>query len=47
MNPNTQIAQTIGAAQSRPVRAFVVSQDIQNQTALDRRTNRAATFVGG
>jgi hypothetical protein len=29
------------------VRAYVVSQDIQNQSALDRRTNRAATFSGG
>jgi hypothetical protein len=47
MNPTTQIAQTINASQQRPIKAFVVSQDIQNQTALDRRTNRAATFVGG
>ena len=47
MNPTTQIAQTINASQQRPIKAYVVSQDIQNQTALDRRTNRAATFVGG
>ena len=47
MNPTTQIAQTINASQNRPVRAYVVSQEIQNQTALDRRTNRAATFIGG
>jgi len=47
MNPTTQIAQTINASQNRPVRAYVVSQEIQSQTALDRRTNRAATFVGG
>jgi hypothetical protein len=47
MNPTTQIAQTIGAAQSRPVRAFVVSQDITSTQALDRRTNRAATFSSG
>ena len=47
MNPNTQIAQTIGAAQGRPVRAFVVSQDITSTQALDRRTNRAATFSSG
>jgi hypothetical protein len=47
INASSQIAQTIGAAQSKSVRAYVVSQDIQNQTALDRRTNRAATFVGG
>jgi hypothetical protein len=47
MNPTTQIAQTIGAAQSRPMRAFVVSQDITSTQALDRRTNRAATFSSG
>jgi hypothetical protein len=46
MNPTTQIAQTIGNAQA-PIRAYVVSQDISSQQALDRRTNRAATFVGG
>jgi hypothetical protein len=45
-NPNTQLAQTIGGAM-KPVRAYVVSQDIQSQTALDRKTNRAATFSGG
>jgi hypothetical protein len=46
MNQTTQIAQTIGNAQT-PIRAYVVSQDIQSQTALDRKTNRAATFSGG
>lgn len=46
-SPSSQIAQTMAAAQQRPLRAFVVSQDIQNQTAIDRRTNRAATFSGG
>lgn len=45
-NPTTQIAESINRAQS-PVRAYVVSQDISSQQALDRRTNRAATFVGG
>jgi patatin-like phospholipase/acyl hydrolase len=45
-NPSTQLAQTIGGAM-KPVRAYVVSQDIQSQTALDRKTNRAATFSGG
>jgi hypothetical protein len=43
MNPNTQIAQTIGAA-SKPVRAYVVAGDVSSQQALDRRTTRAATF---
>ena len=43
-NPATQISQTIQNASQNPVRAYVVSQDIQTQSALDRRTNRAATF---
>lgn len=46
MNPNTQIAQTLSAAQ-RPVRAYVVSGDVSSAQALDRRTSRAATFTGG
>jgi hypothetical protein len=46
MNPTTQIAQTIGNVQA-PIRAYVVSQDISSQQALDRRTNRAATFSAG
>jgi hypothetical protein len=45
-NPTAQIAQTIGASQ-KPIKAYVVSQDISSQQALDRRTNRAATFVAG
>jgi hypothetical protein len=47
MNSSSQIAQTIGAAQSKSVRAYVVSQDITSTQALDRRTNRAATFSSG
>ena len=43
-SPGTQIAQTIAASSGRPVRAYVVSGDITSQQALDRRTNRAATF---
>lgn len=46
MNPNTQIAQTLGAAQ-KPIKAYVVSGDVSSQQALDRRTSRAATFTGG
>ena len=46
MNPTAQIAQTINASQ-KPLRAYVVSQEVSSQQALDRRTNRAATFVGG
>jgi hypothetical protein len=43
-NPTSQIAETLAGATNKPVRAYVVSQDIQSQTALDRRTNKAATF---
>ena len=46
-NGNTQLAQSLAQASGKPVRAYVVGQDIQSQTALDRRTNRAATFSGG
>lgn len=46
VNASSQIAQTIGASQA-PVRAYVVSQEMSSQQALDRRTNVAATFSGG
>ena len=46
INATQQIAQTIGAAQ-KPIQAYVVSTQISSQAALDRRTNRAATFSGG
>ena len=46
INPSAQIAQTIGAAQ-KPIQAYVVSSQVSSQQALDRRTNRAATFSGG
>ena len=46
MNPTQQIAETIAGARA-PLRAYVVSGEIQSQTALDRRTSRAATFTGG
>jgi hypothetical protein len=46
MNPSSQIAETLGAAQ-KPVRAYVVSGDVSSAQALDRRTSRAATFTGG
>ena len=41
---NSQLAETIGAASGKPVKAYVVSGDVSSQQALDRRTNRAATF---
>ena len=42
--PGSQIAQTIAASSGKPVRAYVVSGDISSQQALDRKTNRGATF---
>lgn len=45
--PGSQIAQTIGTAQQRPIVAQVVSQAVSSQQALDRRNNRAATFSTG
>jgi len=44
-NATSQIGETISAAQ-KPIKAYVVSQDVSSQQALDRRTNRAATFNG-
>ena len=46
LNPTQQIGETISRAQT-PIRAYVVSGEISSQQALDRRTNRAATFAGG
>jgi hypothetical protein len=45
--PGAQIAQTLGAASGKPIKAYVVSGDVTSQQALDRRTTRAATFSGG
>jgi hypothetical protein len=45
-NPSAQIADTLAAASGKPIRAYVVSGDVSSQQALDRRTNRAATFSG-
>jgi chemotaxis protein histidine kinase CheA len=46
INPTAQIAQTIGAAQ-KPIEAYVVSTKVSSVQAIDRRTNRAATFTAG
>jgi hypothetical protein len=43
----SQIAQTMAARDSRPIKAYVVSGDVTSAQALDRRTTRAATFTGG
>ncbi len=40
----TQVAGAIAGAQQQPVQAYVVSTAMSSQQALDRRTNRAATF---
>lgn len=40
----TAVAQAIGGAQQRHIRAYVVSTEVSSQQALDRRTNVAATF---
>jgi hypothetical protein len=44
-NPTSQIADTLSAASGKPIKAYVVSQDVSSQQALDRRTNRAATLT--
>ena len=43
-NTGTQIAETIAESQSRPIRAYVVSQDISSKQAMDRRVNTAASL---
>ena len=44
--PGSQIASTLAAASGKPIKAYVVSGDVSNQQALDRRTSNAATFGG-
>jgi hypothetical protein len=46
-NPTAQIADTLAASSGKPIKAYVVSGDVSSQQALDRRTNRAATFSSG
>ena len=46
-NTGAQLVQTLSAATGKPIRAYVVGADISSQQALDRRTNRAATFSSG
>ena len=43
MNPTQQIGETLAKSQ-KPIEAYVVSQKLSSQQALDRRTNVAATF---
>ena len=44
MNPTTQIAQSLSQVTGKPLKAYVVGQDMSSQQALDRRTNSAATL---
>jgi len=43
-NTGTQIAETIAQSQQRPLRAYVVSQDVSSTQAFDRRVNTAASL---
>ena len=43
-NPTQQLAGTLAQRTDKPIRAYVVGQDISSQQALDRRTSVAATF---
>ena len=38
------IAESLAQASGKPVKAYVVQQDVATQTAFARRTNNAATF---
>lgn len=44
VNPTSQIAQSLAQASGKPIKAYVVGQDMSSQQALDRRTNSSATF---
>ena len=43
-NVGSQIAETIAESQQRPMRAYVVSEDISSKQAFDRRVNSAASL---
>lgn len=47
INPTAQIAQSLSNASGKPLKAYVVSNDISSAQALDRRTTRASTFSAG
>lgn len=42
--PENQLAQTIGQQEDRPVKAFVVSQEVSSQQALDRNIESSASL---
>lgn len=43
-NTGSQIAESIASSQQRPIKAYVVSEEVSSKQALDRRTNDAATL---
>jgi len=44
---NQRVVNSMESGKDRPIKTYVVSGDMTSQQALDRRTNRAATFSGG
>ena len=44
---NQRVVNSMESGKNRPIKTYVVSGDMTSQQALDRRTNRAATFSGG
>jgi len=43
-NPSQQIASTIAQSSGKPIKTYVLAQDVSSTQAFDRRTNNAATF---
>jgi len=42
--PENQLAQTLGEREDRPVKAYVVGDDVTNQQALDRKITEGASI---
>jgi len=42
--PENQLAQTLGEREERPVKAYVVGDDVTNQQALDRKISEGASI---
>ena len=43
-NTGTQIAETIAESQQRPIKAYVLSEDVSSAQAFNRRVNTAASL---
>lgn len=43
-NPTQQIASTIAQSSGKPIKTYVLAQDVSSKQAFDRRTNNAASF---